>query len=536
MTGKMVTQVEPYDLDPDFERAVVLHTCSSPDFYARVGQYLDPDALGTEIAKLAVRTAKDFARGAGRGPASTFIAMQHLLNGGVATGKVRIEDANAVQTAFDCADASDPEQIIAALAPILQRRLQGASVMLSHDEFARKGDFRRVEKMLTDARAIGAPIEATTDAPLVRRAADIEPEQVEWLWPGRIPLGKITMVDGDPGLGKSTMISADIAARVSTGAPMPSEEDGREAADVLILSAEDGAADTILPRLAAAGAELTRVHIFDPSAITLADIEQIEREIVSHQAKLIVIDPLMAFLPGRTDSHRDQDIRRVMRPLSAVAERTGCAIVLVRHLNKSAGGSAIYRSGGSIGITGAARSVLLVAKDPDNEEQRIVASIKSNLGPPPTALVFTLVSDAVHGCGRVVWCGESTLTADALTAPKGSDTDDKSVVGEAARVLQEILAAGPRPASEVAADAKAAGIATMTLRRAKDRLGVRASKSTGQGGAWYWALPEGAQGAQGAQDAQPPVSEHLPSPQGVQPETDEHLEHLEHLEPLEVTT
>ncbi|CAN5901001.1 hypothetical protein BH11MYX4_BH11MYX4_01810 [soil metagenome] len=528
---KTVTQVEPYHLDPDFERAVAFRVCSVPDFYMRIGRWLEPDALGAEPAKLAVRTAQQIGKEEGRGPSSTLIVVQRLLSM-MAAGKLRLEEVQDVHTLFDLADGTvDPAQLVATLAPILRRRAQSNVVMAAHDEYGKKEDFSRIAAMIKRAQRIGLADGADDDdLPVVQRAIDIEPESVRWLWLGFIPFAKITMVDGDPGLGKSTMTSADIAARVSTGAAMPGEAGTHEPGAVLIMSAEDGARDTIRPRLEAAGADLSRVHIIDPALLTLADADKLEAIIVEKGAKLLIIDPLMAFLGGRTDSHRDQDIRRAMRPLSVIAERTGCAIVLVRHLNKSGGTSAMYRGGGSIAIGGAARSVVLVAKDPDREDVRIVASVKSNLGPPPTALAFSIVSDPIHACGRVVWMGESLLTADALTAsPRAGDAEETSAVGDACRVLQEVLASGPRPASEVTAEAKAAGIATMTLRRAKVRLGVRASKSTGPGGPWMWSLAnQDAQGVQGAQAAQGDGEEHAPlADEAVHALPVEPVEHLD---------
>ena len=198
------------------------------------------------------------------------------------------------------------------------------------------------------------------------RASEVVPETMTWLWEGYIPAGKITLVDGDPGEGKSTL-TLDIAARVSRGGPMPDRSAGGSGT-VLIMSAEDGVADTIVPRLSAAGANLRRVHILtevrgvsdDGKIVTRpvelpGDLPIVERIIREHRVVLVVIDPLMAYLSGTVNSFRDQDVRRALHPLAQLAETTGATFVVVRHLNKSAGGKAMYRGGGSIGIGGAAR-------------------------------------------------------------------------------------------------------------------------------------------------------------------------------------
>ena len=198
------------------------------------------------------------------------------------------------------------------------------------------------------------------------RLDTVTPEHVSWLWPGRLPLGKVSLLDGDPGLGKST-VTLDIAARVSQGWAMPDGTGEGEPAGVVIVSAEDGLADTIVPRLVAAGADLSRIVALDkvpddegghPFVIP-DDMPFLERAIADAGARLVIIDPLMAFLSGSTNSHRDQDVRRALARVHDIAERAGAVLWVVRHLNKTTGGPAVYRGGGSIGIIGAARSGLL---------------------------------------------------------------------------------------------------------------------------------------------------------------------------------
>jgi hypothetical protein len=314
--------------------------------------------------------------------------------------------------------------------------------------------------------------------------ADVQPEQVEWLWAGRVPRGMITLLDGDPGLGKST-ITLDLAARVTTGAPMPFavSDDGRTGmpGDVVILTAEDHLAATVRPRLDAAGADVRRVHAVvavgrdgDPDAplVLPADIAELEIVARDTKAQLVLVDPLMAFLGADTDAHRDQDVRRALAPLAKVAEATGAAIMIVRHLRKSAG-SAIYRGGGSIGIIGAARSSLIVARDPEDEHGRFLALAKGNLGPPMPTLRWRLVD--VGGVARVQWDGVAEgVTADDLAMPPTApNMEERDCVEQAAAVLRELLAAGPMPAQQVQRHViDMVGCSQRTIERARKQVGV----------------------------------------------------------------
>jgi len=202
-----------------------------------------------------------------------------------------------------------------------------------------------------------------TSALSAKRIDQVASEPVEWVWRDYLPLGKITVIDGDPGLGKSTVV-ADLTARVSVGGPMPNGDACQGALSVLLASAEDGIADTVRPRLEAHGADLARVHTLDEasaSSLTLPDdIGLLEDVINRHQVSVVFIDPLVAYMSPKIDFHKDPDVRRVLREMQDVAQRTKCAIVFVRHLNKQAGGSALYRGGGSIGIIAGVRQALLV--------------------------------------------------------------------------------------------------------------------------------------------------------------------------------
>jgi hypothetical protein len=320
--------------------------------------------------------------------------------------------------------------------------------------------------------------------------SEVEPERVEWLWPGRLPFGKLAVLDGDPGLGKS-VVTLDVAARVSAGLELP---DGRpcEPAGVVLLSAEDGLRDTIRPRLDAAGAEPDRIFalstVFEAKrgermiSLTM-DLAVIERAIEHVGAGLVVVDPLMAFLSEKTDSYKDQDIRRALAPLAALAERTRAAILIVRHLTKATGGNTLYRGGGSIAIIGAARSGLVIAQDPEDSERRILAANKHNLSKAAPSLAFN-IETAPNGAARVSWRGTSILSADDILK-EPADPEQKSALSEAKEFLFQELGEGAVPAEQVEKDAQEAKISMSTLKRAKRKLGVRSRK---QGDIWYWKL------------------------------------------------
>jgi AAA domain len=496
---------EPYPLDAKFERAVVFYACSNADFYQRIGHALDPEALETEAAKLAVKTAHDVAKDADSGPDSPMTVLQRLRRW-MGEGKATQEQWRSVGCYLeDAEDAGLPtaEAVIAELVPILRRRLQADAVEAAMSEYAKRGDMQRVAEMIAGAKRLGA---ATRNTPAATPAANrvtlaaVMPEKLNWLWRGRIPYGKLTILDGDPGLGKSTLL-LDLAARVTRGRPMPGDTGDDDPRDVILITYEDGLADTIRPRLEAAGGDAARVHAIqsipcgDGTSRLPAipdDVQAIATEVAKAKAAMVIVDPLMAALSGRVDSAKDQHIRRALTPLAAMAEQLDVAVVCVRHLNKggaTSGPTALYRGGGSIGISGAARSVLLVARDPDDPDARILASVKMNLAAAPPAIGFALVPAVGDpDVALVVWKGESQRTADELVQVAES-RQERSRLDEACDFLRDVLSDGPRLVTLVEKEAREAGLAPATLRRAKDALGVVARKSTLADGKWVWALP-----------------------------------------------
>lgn len=328
--------------------------------------------------------------------------------------------------------------------------------------------------------------------PAVTCAANIPVERVKWLWRGRIALGMVNLLDGDPGLGKST-ITNDLAARTTNGDPLPGEADRTDPAGVVFVSFEEHPGAVMVPRLVAAGADLKRVFIWDLAThgFNLRDsLDELRTVIRNCGARLVVIDPLMAALPGELNAHRDQDIRSVMAGVSSLAEDTGAAILFVRHLNKNSGGSALYRGGGSIGIIGAARCGLLLARDPDaadgeDDGSRVLAVTKCNVARPAPALRMRLVSAASPAPGvevaRIVWGDTCSDSADALVEPQ----EERTEIGRALELLRNVMKDGPVLATEAQAALDANGISKRTEARAKQRLGIVA-KREGVKGKWWW--------------------------------------------------
>ncbi|MDP9365269.1 MAG: AAA family ATPase, partial [Chloroflexota bacterium] len=321
---------------------------------------------------------------------------------------------------------------------------------------------------------------------------DVEPERIEWLSLGRFAAGKTTMVDGDPGLGKSTVL-LEWAARITRGDALPGGMAGRPRG-VVVMSAEDGVADTIRPRAEVAGADLGRVLVVtdrpDGALPTIPeDIPLIEDAVRRMDAALLIVDPLVAYLGDATNANRDQDVRRALAPLKLMAERTGVAIALIRHLNKMAGANALYRGGGSIGLIGAARFGLLFARDPDDEERCVVAPTKANLSRMAPTLAYRLESVPGTDVARVEWLGESTLNASTLLTPPVEDAE-RGALDEARDFLLDLFREGPVPAKVAKREANDAGISEKTLRNARESLGVVVSKSGfGREGFWEWSLP-----------------------------------------------
>jgi AAA domain-containing protein len=308
----------------------------------------------------------------------------------------------------------------------------------------------------------------------------------EWLWELYLPRSRVAILDGDPGIGKS-LVALDLAARLSRGGPLP---DGKSVARphvTLYLSAEDRPGDTLRPRAEAAGADVSRIYHIrsdDHSLLRFpADLAALEKPIAEIRADLVVIDPVMAFLPPAVATSNDQCVRSVMCAFDAVAARTGCTILLIRHLRKKEAAKAVYRGLGSVGIIGGTRIGLLAALQPGGDGRRVLAVTKTNLREFPPPLGFRPRGDE-QGRAMVEWTGPVEIAADVLA----QSTPAARARDCAALWLHEQLASGPRPSTEILAAAAKAGIPEGTLKRAKSEVGVRSHQVVLKDDRriWYW--------------------------------------------------
>jgi hypothetical protein len=330
--------------------------------------------------------------------------------------------------------------------------------------------------------------------------ADVEAKPIDWLWPEKFALGKVSMIAGDPGLGKS-LITIALASAVSTGARWPVGGGDAPLGSVIMLSDEDAVADTIRPRLDAAGADCGNVH-----AVTMAweindDGSAAERsfslakdvmrlaEVVESlpNCVLITIDPITAYLGG-VDGHKNAEVRALLSPLSDLAECYNVAVIVVTHFNKGSA-NAVYRATGSLAFVAAARSVQAVTKDPDDPQRRLMLPIKNNLGVDSSGAAYR-VETAENGAPVVMWEPEPVEDIDIDAALNARSSGYRSERQDAADWLASELRSGPVPSKELFQRAKAAGHSRSTLKRAKKEMNVVARK-TGENGAWEWRLPNG---------------------------------------------
>jgi hypothetical protein len=381
-------------------------------------------------------------------------------------------------------------------------------------------DQTRIDEIRTGSETRQTPAKATPTKPtpatgdpmsLVTTVADIEATEVEWLWPGRLPSGKIVVLDGDPSTGKS-VLALDLAARVSTGARFPNEVNYSgmsRAGDVLVLAAEDAISDTIRPRLEAAGANLNRVHVManvptrkndadgNPTQRLVSlpeDVGIIEAIVNEKGVKLVILDVLMSFLSRDLQANSDQDARAALTPLAQMAERTGCTVIALRHLNKSAGGAALYRGGSSIGIIGVARVGLIAGFHPDdadnddlNSRRRVLAVTKSNLSAHAPTLQYRTVDR--DGVVAIEWQGSTTITADRVV--ETSKAGERGDVVDTVDFLRAELETGPMYSEAIFAKAKREGFSQKQMHTAKKKLYVTARKERGIiDGGWFWSLPD----------------------------------------------
>ena len=296
------------------------------------------------------------------------------------------------------------------------------------------------------------------------RMSDVELTPVEWLWKPYLPFGKLSVLQGNPGEGK-TYFAMHLAAACTNGKLLPNME-RMEPFNVIYQTAEDGLGDTVKPRLIEAGADLDRVLVIDDSEVqlTLSD-ERIERAIIENNARLVIIDPIQAYLGADVDMNRANEVRPIFMRLGQVAQRTGCAILLIGHLNKAAGMQSLQRGLGSIDIAAAVRSVMFIGKLKHDPTMRILTHEKSSLAPPGVSLAFSLGDE-----GGFRWVGEYDITADEMLS--GIEPQRETKTQQAKDLICTLLAGGKQVFSEdIDKAALERGIPGRTVRDAKRELG-----------------------------------------------------------------
>lgn len=315
----------------------------------------------------------------------------------------------------------------------------------------------------------------------------VEVEKIDWLLYPFIPFGKVTIVQGDPGEGKTTMVLQIIAKLTKGEGVLPVDENtetkekitATEPVNVIYQTAEDGLGDTIKPRLLAAGADCSRVLVIDDNeqALTMMDA-RLEEAIIQTKARLVVLDPIQGFLGADVDMHRANEIRPLMKRMAVLAEKHHCAIVLIGHMNKNSNGKSPYRGLGSIDFQAAARSVLIVGRVKDDPEIRVVCHVKSSLAPEGKSIAFRLDKET-----GFKWIGEYDISADDLLSGDSRGRKGR----EAKEFLIEILSDGAMEQAKIAEEAEHRGIKSKTMWNAKKELKIESVKIGSQ---WFWMLPE----------------------------------------------
>lgn len=316
---------------------------------------------------------------------------------------------------------------------------------------------------------------------------DVVSKEVQWLWYPYIPYGKITIIEGDPGEGKTTLVHK-LAAALSRGLPLPCDDDKEyEPIHIIYQTAEDGIEDTIKPRLEKAGADCSMIRVIDETdkELSMTD-DRLEQAIIETGARLIILDPIQAYIGATVDMHRANEIRPVLKHLGIIAEKHNCAIILIGHMNKASGSKSTYRGLGSIDIQATARSVLLVARLRDKPNIRIMAHDKSSLAPAGDAIGFEMTED-----NGMVCIGPYDITIDELLS--GNEGRGKKKLDIAENFIKEYFGTNKViPSNEIMMEAAKRSIKRNTLLSAKKKLGITSDKEKAEDGTiyWTWVMPE----------------------------------------------
>lgn len=309
---------------------------------------------------------------------------------------------------------------------------------------------------------------------------EIQPEVTQWLWEPFLPLGEMTLIQGNPGVGKS-QLSLDIAMRVAMGLPWPEQTSVRIPGPVLLLPGEDHVAKTVRPRLDALGLDETgrcRIEVASETfSFDEAGVEKLDRTLLELQPALVIVDPLAVYLGGKLDMNRQNQVRATIGPIGKLAQEHGCAIALVHHTRKAQGGKAIHQSIGSVDFVAAVRSAVSVYEYDGNV---VMAHAKHNLSGKGSSLAYGLDNKGLH------WLGPVQVTADELAASP-EEREKRSLKQQAMQWLKDFLEVeGTAPAEEMFEQGRAAGYSPRTLESAKAELGVKSKK---EGSRWWWYLP-----------------------------------------------